>query len=101
MKSLKNSFFISFLLIASLVFYSCRSVPVTGRNQLSIIPSSELMAMSFQQYDTFLKENKLSKDAKKTALIKKVGQKIQKAVEQYMAEKICQIILKVMPGNII
>ncbi|MDX1700249.1 MAG: M48 family metallopeptidase [Melioribacteraceae bacterium] len=87
MKRIKSSLFISFLLIASLIFYSCRSVPVTGRNQLSIIPSSELMAMSFQQYDTFLKENKVSKDAKKTALIKKIGQKIQKSVEQYMAEK--------------
>ena len=37
--------------------------------------------------DFFLKENKLSKDAKKTALVKRVGTKIQKAVEQYMAEK--------------
>ena len=45
------------------------------------------MSMSFQQYDEFLKTNKLSNDTKNIALIKKIGAKIQKAVEQYFAEQ--------------
>jgi len=82
----KNTSFI-LLLAVSVFTYSCSTVPVTGRNQLSLIPASQLMSMSFQQYDTFLKENKISKDAKQTAKIKDVGAKIQKAVEQYFAQK--------------
>jgi len=42
--------------------------------------------MSFQQYSQFLGENKLSTDAAQTAMIKRVGARIQKAVESYMAE---------------
>jgi len=82
----KNILFI-ILLAISFFTNSCQTVPVTGRSQISLIPSSQLMSLSFQQYDDFLKENKTSKDMKQTALIKRVGAKIQKSVEQYMAEK--------------
>ena len=82
----KNIILILFLAF-SVFTNSCSTVPVTGRNQLSIIPASQLMSMSFQQYDEFLKENKVSNDSKQTATIKNVGMKIQKAVEQYMASK--------------
>lgn len=80
----KNILFI-LLLAVTLFTNSCSTVPVTGRSQLSLIPASELMSMSFQQYDEFLKENNVSKDAKQTETIKRVGAKIQKAVEQYFA----------------
>jgi predicted Zn-dependent protease len=66
---------------------ACSSVPVTGRSQLNIIPDSEIMSMSSQQYSEFLKENKLSTDAEKTALVKKVGTRIQGAVEAFFKEK--------------
>lgn len=84
---MKNKILLISVLVLSVFSYSCSSVPVTGRNQLSLIPASQLMSLSFQQYDDFLKENKISKDKKKTALVKKVGVKIQKAVEEYMAQK--------------
>ena len=42
--------------------------------------------MSYQQYDQFLIEQKLSKDKKKTTMVKRVGAKIQKAVEQYFKQ---------------
>jgi len=73
--------FVVFLLI------SCSTVPVTGRKQLALIPSSTMLSMSFQQYDAFLKTNKLSTNQEQTEMVKRVGLKIQKAVEQYMAEK--------------
>jgi len=82
---MKKSIFLIILLVASVFTNSCSTVPVTGRNQLSLIPSSQLMSLSFQQYDDFLKENKLSNDKKKAAMIKRVGTKIQKSVEEYMA----------------
>ncbi len=66
---------------------SCTTVPITGRKQLNIIPSSEMLSMSFTQYDQFLSENKLSQDAEKTATIKRVGARIQGAVEKYFKEQ--------------
>jgi predicted Zn-dependent protease len=74
------------LIITLPIIQSCSTVPVTGRKQLNIIPSSEMLSMSFSQYDQFLKENKLSNNAQQTAMIKKVGSKISSAVEQYFAQ---------------
>ncbi len=83
---MKSRFLLLLLMAVSLFTNSCSTVPLTGRNQLNIIPDSEMMAMSFQQYDEFLKTNAVSKDAKQSALIKSTGLKIQKAVEQYFAD---------------
>jgi predicted Zn-dependent protease len=65
---------------------SCSTVPVTGRKQLDLVPNSQMLSMSFTEYDTFLKQNKLSGDAANTAMVKRVGQRIQQAVETYMAQ---------------
>ena len=78
LKSIIAVFLISLFLLA------CNSVPVTGRKQLTIIPSSELLAMSYQQYDEFLKQNPKSSDATNAAMVKKVGNNIKDAVEQYL-----------------
>lgn len=74
------------VLTTLLIVNSCSRVPITGREQLSIIPSSQMMSASYSQYDSFLKENKLSNNKKQTQMIKRVGAKIQKAVEQYFAQ---------------
>lgn len=75
-------FFSAFLLFLN----SCSTVPITGRSQLNIIPASQMLSMSFSQYDDFLKTNKLSGNKEQTAMIKRVGLKIQKAVEKYFAD---------------
>ena len=71
---------------ASVLAWSCSSVPITGRHQLNIVPESEMQSTSYQQYDQFLQENKLSTDAEATAMVKRVGTRIQHAVEQYMSD---------------
>jgi predicted Zn-dependent protease len=43
--------------------------------------------MANQQYDQVLKEGKLSTNREQTAMVKTVGVRIQKAVEEYMASK--------------
>jgi predicted Zn-dependent protease len=43
-----------------------------------------MLSMSFQQYDQFLKENKISSDAQHTAMVKNVGRGIANAVERFM-----------------
>lgn len=83
MKKLK--IYLSLILLSLLVYY-CSTVPITGRSQLSLIPASEINALSFQQYGEFLKQNKLSQDKDAVAMVKRVGMNIQKAVETYFAQ---------------
>lgn len=75
------------LAIIVTLLYACATVPVTGRKQLSLVSSAEINQMSATQYAEVVKTGPLSTDQQQTQLIKKVGGKIQKAVEQYMAEK--------------
>lgn len=83
MKKLK--IFVPIILLAFTVYY-CSTVPITGRSQLNLIPASEMNSLSFQQYNDFLKTNKLSTNKKDAEMVKRVGQRIQKAVETYFAQ---------------
>ena len=71
-------------IITFLFIQSCSTVPLTGRSQLNMIPSNEMLAMSFQQYDQFLKENKLSTNQAEVSMVKRIGGNIQLAVDRYM-----------------
>ena len=84
MKTFK--YFFTIIITSSVLFISCSTVPLTGRSQLNMIPSSEMLAMSFQQYDQFLKENKLSTNQAEVDMVKRVGVNIQQAVEQYLSD---------------
>ena len=83
----RNSGIIVFTLLIALFLSSCSSVPVTGRKQLNLIPASQMMSMSYQQYDDFLKSNKLSTNAQQTQQVKSVGNKIKTAVEAYFQQQ--------------
>jgi predicted Zn-dependent protease len=78
---------IGITIAAALVVFACSTVPITGRKQLSLIPASEMLSMSYTEYDSVLKTSKLSTNQQQTQLVKKVGGRIQKAVETYFAEK--------------
>ena len=71
--------------VLSIISMSCTTVPITGRSQLNIIPSSTMLSLSFQQYQEFIGQNKLSTDQAKTRMVKDVGKRIQNAVETYFA----------------
>jgi predicted Zn-dependent protease len=66
---------------------ACTTVPVTGRQQLNIVSNSSIIQMSLKEYDDFLKKHKLSDNEKDTRMVKEVGLRIQKAVEQYFSER--------------
>lgn len=74
------------LAAAASIMLSCATVPITGRQQLDLVPDSQIMAMSYQQYAEFLKDSRISRDQQQTALVKKVGEDIQRAVEGYFAQ---------------
>ncbi|WP_439883554.1 M48 family metallopeptidase [Pontibacter sp. MBLB2868] len=71
--------------IAMVIMVGCTTVPITGRRQLSLVSDAEMQAMSYEAYDQFLKEHKLSRNSQATAMVKRVGNRIENAVEQYMA----------------
>lgn len=67
------------------LFISCATNPLTGKKTLNFVSNSELFPSSFQEYGTFLKENKVitgTADAKK---VESVGMKIKVAAEKYLA----------------
>lgn len=66
--------------------WSCSTVPITGRRQINMMPQSQMLSMSLTHYDQFLKENKLSSDQEKTAMVKRVGERIASSVEKYFSE---------------
>jgi predicted Zn-dependent protease len=84
MKLLK--IFVPIILLALTVYY-CSTVPITGRSQLSLVSASEMNAMSFQQYDEFLRQSKLSSNKVEVDMVKRIGVRIQNAVETYFAQK--------------
>ncbi len=86
MNSLRPLRLILALTILALLVAACATVPLTGRKQLSLIPDSQMNTMSFQQYDQVLAESALSKNAEETAMIKRVGARIQASVEKYLAD---------------
>ncbi len=76
-----------FILAAFLV--ACSKNALTGKNQLTLLPEGELQTMATQEYQTFLSTNKVvatsgNRDAE---MVKRVGQRITKAVETYYADK--------------
>jgi predicted Zn-dependent protease len=78
---------VALLTITLSILYACATVPVTGRKQLSLVSSEEINAMSAQQYKEVIAKGPLSNNAEQTAMIRRVGSRIQKAVEQYMKDK--------------
>ncbi|SDX81871.1 Peptidase family M48 [Lutibacter oricola] len=63
---------------------SCSTVPITGRKRINLVSDAQILPSSFAQYSTFLKENKISTDARKTNEIQSVGIRISKAVDKFM-----------------
>lgn len=74
------------LFITGIFIYSCATVPVTGRRQLNLVSNSEILPLSFDQYQQVLKENKLSDNSEWVGMVKNVGRKIKTATEQYMRQ---------------
>lgn len=75
-----------YLLLLFLILVACATVPITGRRTINIIPTSTLNSMSFQQYSDFMQEHPKSTNKKDVAMIKRVGNRLKNAVEDYLRE---------------
>ena len=70
----------------SFLLFACAQVPITHRQSLHLVPESELLTLSFQQYDEVLRKSKLSKDRDKVQMVQRVGKRIANAAESFLAE---------------
>ncbi len=75
------------LCIATIGLMACTTVPITGRRSLNLVPQSQINSMANEQYSQFLSENKLSDDYSSTLMVRRVGRRIQNAVEDYYASR--------------
>ena len=67
--------------------YPCATVPVTERRSCYLVPDSELLALSFQQYQDVIKKSQLSSDRSKVEQVRTVGNRIARAGEAFMRER--------------
>ena len=66
------------------LFFSCASNPFTGTKSLNFVSNSQLFPSSFQQYDAFLKENKVIVGTEDAKRVENVGMKIRAAAERWL-----------------
>jgi len=86
MRNTSKSFIVSILLLV-LLTWACTKVPITGRRQLTgVIGSDQVIGMSANAYKQVLDSIPLSKNQEQVAMIKRVGTKIQTAVEKYLKD---------------
>ncbi len=75
------------LLLALLPVMACSTVPITHRHQLDLVPASTMLPMSFNQYKDFLSSHKVIENTPEAEMVKRVGARIQSAVERYFASQ--------------
>jgi predicted Zn-dependent protease len=67
---------------------SCKTVPVTGRKQLNLVPNGLITMMSFSAYDSVVKTSTtlLTQADERAQMVTRTGTRIQQAVEAYMQQ---------------
>jgi len=75
------------VLVFILLGLGCSTVPITGRTQLELVPSDQLMAMSADQYGDFMSKHEVITNTPDARMVAQVGNRISQAVERYFREQ--------------
>ena len=73
--------------VAVVILTSCGTatqVPITGRKQRLVVSDEQVMSLSNQEYQNYMKSAKISTNATNTAMVKRVGQRLANAVVSYL-----------------
>jgi hypothetical protein len=70
------------MVIALALLQGCGSVPFTGRRQLSLVSNEQVVALSLQQYQDFMRSAPLERSTTNAEMVKRVGSRIANAVEK-------------------
>lgn len=78
----------SFLAVSTLII-ACTRNAITGRNQFTLLPESDVQTMAVSEYQTFLSQNHVvsASSNRDAEMVRRVGQRITKAVTDYFASQ--------------
>jgi predicted Zn-dependent protease len=74
-------------ILIGLLAVACQSVPVTGRTQLQLVPSEQILAISSEAYRDFLSKHEVIRGTAEAKQVNRVGERIRLAVERYFAQE--------------
>lgn len=73
--------------LAFIVFIgSCKTVPLTGRRQLTLLPGSQMLSLSNSQYNQVLRDAEVIRGTPQAQMVQNAGLRIKTAVEKYLRE---------------
>lgn len=81
-----NKFLFTALALLATACGTTNTVPITGRKTRLLVDDAQILSLSSQQYQDYMKGAKLSSNKNNTALVKRVGQRLATAVETYLRE---------------
>lgn len=82
-----KTIFCALLICLSVCLGACKTVAVTGRKQLNLVPNAMIQSLAFAQYDSVVKlSNTLPQSDERAQMVTRVGSRIQLAVEAYMQQ---------------
>src|ERR1043166_7763878 len=62
--------------LSGLLLAACTTVPVTGRHELNLVPSSQEMQLGLSSFEELKKETPVSHDPAANAMVQRVGQRL-------------------------
>ncbi len=80
---------ILFFLATVSLFVACSENAITGRKQLALFGEATLQQQALTEYQSFLSQNKVvnSSSNKDAEMVKRVGNRISKAITDYYTQK--------------
>ena len=83
MKTIK-ALFIAALALLTAACGTSNTVPITGRKTRLLVDDTQILSLSTQQYQEYMQSAKLSTNQTNTAMVKRVGQNLATAVENFL-----------------
>jgi len=77
---------ISAVMLIIFFLSSCATVPVTGRKSIHLVPDSQLLTLSLQQYAEVIKKSKLSTNQERVQMVRRVGKNIAQGTEDFLEQ---------------
>ena len=74
------------LALILLLVYGCASVSITGRKQLMLVSDEEVLGLSKQSFNSYMKKAKISTNAANNKTVSEVGRRIAHAVETFLRQ---------------
>src|SRR5690554_7664401 len=72
-----------YFLFIVLFMTSCGSVPFTGRRQLQLVSNDEVIALSLQQYQEYMRNAPIERGTADAQMVQRIGSRLATAVETF------------------